>query len=272
MRYIIETFDSVASFVNTINSRDRVQGSSRSSTQNDFDFTGTMSYDEANSLALYGDKKSAEKINASFRKLKLDSNHEQRAQAKVKRSPVGSRPCVAAALQGHPNSMYRRTKVMVKKPICTIYYNMSASACEEQEDIADAGAKLAEVIQTIERSGVRVNLYVGNISRTDSEQTFVFAKVKDSMKDFNLLRMSYALINPSYFRRHWFHWVETCKQITASKWSCGYGRPLFESDEYKDAEQIMRNKGVKFDAFVYYYQIRSKSVDEIIELITGGKK
>lgn len=270
MKYIFENFDSVVEFVKTLEKRPVKDGwGTQTSKTASYSWTGTDSYEEASNLALFGDKKSAEKVQASLKKIKdAKTGFEERALTKIKRSVIGSRPCVPAAVMGHPCSMYRRQVTKVEKPVVSIYYSMSMNGGTDADVLINAGAKMAEAIQIIERSGVRVNLYVGNTSCTRSQATATFVRVKDSAKDFDLLRMAYPLINPSFFRRHWFRWVETKQELRLSEWRRGYGKPLDEIEE-RDMFKAIKDSRLKCDILLTTSNVLRMSEEDIANKVLG---
>lgn len=273
MKNFFESFQSVASMIATIDTRQTVDGMRESSQNTDSSavrFTGTESYQQATELALHGDEESMKKVQASV--LRLRSNIKtQRTQNRVCRCVAGSRPCVAAAVIGQPNSMYRRITTKVQKPVITLFYSMTACGGVDKQEIVDTGARLASAIQVAERSGVRVNLFAGVTARTKKEQAAVFVKVKDSSKDFDLLRMSYVLINSSFLRRHYFRWLETKEGITARDWWSGYGRPLSQDEEKEIIKELEKN-GNKLDKLLSFETLRYSSVEDIAKMITGQAK
>lgn len=272
MQYIFETFSSVAEFINTLASRPTCPGADNDSHTGSVRFTTTESYEAATRLALYGDRDSAGKVQTSIKKMRAgQTSSEQRAQARVRRTVVGSRPCVPAAVIGHPCSMYRRDTVHVSRPVVTVYYSISACGGVDASRLADVGARLSEAIQSVERSGVRVNLYIGNTSSAGSQTIGTFVRVKDSAKDFDLLRMAYGIVNPSFFRRHWFRWVETKPELNQSRWAGGYGRPL-DSEGERNIEKEMRERAVKFDQFFTFYRIEGKTAEELAKIMLGQAK
>lgn len=272
MKYFIESFASVANYITEINSRTVQDGMKEYSHTGSEDFTGTASYEAATDLALYGDRESMAKVQQSILRLRKDNAHtEQRAQSRVTRTVVGSRPCVPAAVMGHPCSMYRRHSVRVNKPVVTVYYAMTANGATSTITIMEVGAKVAEAVQIAERSGVRINLYAGDIAVQESakQATAVFARIKDAAKDFDLLRMAYVLINPSYLRRHGFRWTETTPGLKANYWADGYGH--VPSREVEQAiEKELKTRQAKCDVFLSFANIRSRSAQEIANIIVGG--
>lgn len=269
--YIFESFPSVASFVIAVNERPLKEGwGSRDSRLWGYDFTGTKDYEEATKLALYGDKKSADAVEKRLKK--LQAQHpctEDRAVTKFRRTVAGSRPCVPAAIIGHPCSMYRRYTVHHKQPVVTIFYSISMNGGTETSTLELAGAKIAQAVEMIERSGVRVSLFCGNTSCTESQSIGCFVQVKDSDKDFNLLRMAYAIINPSFFRRHWFSWAETKAELKTKEWRSGYGRPLYKDEEKETLEKIHENC-IKCDYLFTTRQVLEMEAEDIANKVLGN--
>ena len=268
-KLIYEQFESLAKMCGALNTRPTCKDAGNAShegedTGHGKDWSGTDTYEEADILMKYGDKESLSLINTATKRIKAKANNtEERVQAKVRRSVVGSRPCVPHAINGHPLSMYRRTTVHVSKPVINVYYSRSAMCNVEAEDMALAGAKVIEAIKIVERSGVRINLYVGAVLESSRESVVIFARAKDSDKDVDFARMAYPFVNPAFFRRHVFRYIETKRELTQDAWNCGYGhragneKILFEAGN-KDKSSV----------FLSYYQIKSMSSEQIAELIT----
>ena len=79
MKQYFEKFESVTEFIHTIdtrNVRESFEDKQHSQTK-DFEFTGTFSYEEANNLFLYGDKKNADKLNEALRKIKAQGRKDE---------------------------------------------------------------------------------------------------------------------------------------------------------------------------------------------------
>lgn len=264
MQYIYETFGSIAEFVTKVDDRKTAAGMDESSLEvNSWrdDFTGTHTYEEATRLALYGDGDSMKKVQACTTKMRAENKTtEQRTQNKIVRCVAGSRPCVPAAILGQPNSMYRRMNNKVSKPVVNVFYNMAASCGVDADDIVRAGAKLAQAIQIVERSGVRVNLFAGSAGTTHGQVGTMYIKIKDSAKDLDLLRMCYVLINPSFLRRHYFRWIETNSELNAKHWGAGHGHPL-NANELKNLQNDMKQKNIKCDCFISNEELRVGGVD-----------
>lgn len=262
--YFAEDFSSLASFVDAMNKRPRCEGAGNSSVEGSLDFTKTRNYNEADYFAKYGDKDSAKMIQHAVNRLRANNvGTEQRAQARVRRSVVGSRPCVPAAIIGHPLTMYRRTSVKTQRPVVNVYYNTSVSWTVDAEKIAEFGAKIVEALQSVERSGIRINMFVGAFLKDGDERVACFVRVKDSSKDLDVIRMSYPIVNPSLLRRHIFRYIETRPELTQSRWRNGYGR-VIEGKNEQEFWSGMKKENAVLLSFTKDGKKSSKELSEYI--------
>lgn len=243
--YVTEDFNSIQSFVSAMNSREICKDAGDSSIKGTAGFTSTRNYDEACHLAMYGDMYNAKKVEMAIKRLQGgQTGHEERAHACVKRDVVGSSPCVPAAVMGHPNAMYRRHVVRTIRPVVNVYYNTSVSCTVNADDIIEFGAKLVTALKTVERSGVRVNVYVGAFLKDNDERVATFVRVKDSDHDLDALRMAYPIVNPSLLRRHIFRFIETSPKLTQTRWKYGYGRVVEGSSEQEFWKRMNKKNSV----------------------------
>lgn len=270
-KVFLDIFNSVSEYVTTINERPRVEGAYKCSEREGDSWRGTETYDEANTLALGGDENAASLIGNELSKVSAESKVQYQQRTKVSRSVVGSRPCVAAAVLGHPLSMYRRKTLHVKKPIVTLVYTIGASGSVSGEHLAEVGAKIATAIRNAEHSGVKINLYVGDGSVDYGEIAASYVKIKNSEKDFNLLRMSYPFANAAFLRRHWFRWLETTP-INWAKWGSGYGCPIYHDPEAKKKLEAELSSRIRFDVHLTFADADRYSIIELTKMIMQGGK
>lgn len=268
--FSIELFNSLEHFNSTLEGRTMREGFEPSSETGTFEFTATKSYNDAKNLMLNGDSVNAALIQREMLRINGNKHTQARPQNRRARCVVGSRPCVPAAIIGQPLSMYRTKKEQVKKPVINIFYAMTAAAGVRADAIVNAGAKLATAIRSIEAAGVRVNLYCGELAFHDDIKIAWFARVKNADKDFNLLRMAYPLINPSFLRRQGFRWTEQNRDIKeVDTWASGYGRPVYEhdmADEY--IVQYEKKYGLHIDKMVLFMDAhRAETSEELAKMI-----
>lgn len=269
-QYITERFSGLNDFCNAMNQRPMIKGASKASIQTGKDrleFTETHDYEEAEHIARTGDRKHADMIKeAKFQTRKKGGQWEQRNVPKVVRSVVGQRPCVPATLTGHPLNMYKRVVTKVDTPVLNLYYSYAPSCGVSTEEAVSVGTKVTEAIRSIERSGIRVNLYAGMILEAGNQRISVFTKIKDSSKDMDIVRMAYPLIHPSYFRRHMFRWVETREELDRNLWNGGYGRVITDTGKTQSEFVEQMNKdGWNVGAFLSFYSERHANVEQIVE-------
>ena len=267
MEQFFEKFESVTEFIHTINTRkvrESFENSQSSQTEN-YQFTGTEDYKEANDLFLYGDKNNANKLNEALRKIKAQGKGNE-TRNKLYNSPCGFMPIVPKVLAGDPNNMlavkkesYRSTKVI------NIIYSMSCSCDVSADEILNNSAKLVEVICQLEKNGYRINLYTGDnarFKRLDTHTAFI-VKLKDSGQYLDPLKIAYPLVNPSFLRRHAFKWLETFPKFDA----CGNYGGAMNGEQFRE---FMKDK-FKNAVVLSFYDICGKDTKEIIKMIESAK-
>ena len=269
MKQYFEKFESVTEFILTIDTRkvrESFEDKQHSQTK-DFEFTETFSYEEANNLFLYGDKKNADKLNEALRKIKAQGKGNATRNS-LYNSPCGFMPIVPKVLAGDPNNMlaikkqaYRSTKVI------NIIYSMSCSGSVPAVEILNNSAKLVEVICQLEKNGYRVNLYSGYNARFKFKgqeiHTAFIIKLKDSGKYLDPLKIAYPLVNPSFLRRHAFKWLETFPKFDARG---DYGGAM-NGEQFRE---FMKDK-FKNAVILSFYDICGKDTKEIAKYIESAK-
>lgn len=223
-------------------------------------WAGSKDYATANNWLLYGNKEAAEKIKEAQRKIKFDVN-KYIEQSKILPDYVGFAPHVPNFVANQPKTMFAKKKVRKPQPVITVCYNTGATAQYEPEEIADAGAKLLEAIRTIEASGIRVNLYAAQVSKSSGEYAGPIVRIKDADQYLDLLKCAYPLTSPSMLRRHKFRYLEVTKGLP-SHFASGYGSSIDDGTILKQ----VKLQGRKFDAVLTFYDIHNhcETVDDVI--------
>ena len=214
-----ERYDSIADFKKSLE-RKKIGKMYDESNEYKFskDFCGTDTHEEADELLINGDTFTAKIIEGCNKNKRLN-----RTTNTIKQDFCGFVPNVGAVVSGSPLNMYnvkqttyRNTKVL------NIIYFVGTSCATDKEELAKAGAKLLNIINTIEARGYKINLFVATClipqinrrKRTDSRLNLA-VKIKDSGKHLNITKVAYPIAHPSFFRRHCFLWVDTvCKDAT----------------------------------------------------------
>lgn len=226
------------------------------------DFYGTNTHEEANKLLVNGDIFTATTIENCTSNKKFN-----RTTNTIKQDFCGFVPNVGAVVSGSPTNMYnvKRTTYRNTKVLNLVYF-IGASCGVSKKEIAAAGAKLLNVINTLEARGYRINLFAarcatpiinGKIQKNSLLNLAI--KIKDSGKHLNITKIAYPIAHPAFFRRHCFKWADTvCKNIT---------------DTYSSRDpKILKaaaDKICKGAKFVYFYTLSEQSEEDILKCILG---
>ena len=262
-KVIFNKFDSVEQFSNWLQVTPQTAKGKRYnySANSSSRFTGTENFEEAQNLLMYGDKVNAEKINATIRKIKAQGKGNE-TRNNLHNSPCGFLPIVPKVLAGDPQNMlaikkqrYNSTKVL------NIAYNVAVASAITTEETTETAAKVANVIATLEKSGYRVNLYAFSCGRDLKYNYYsLLVKIKDSGKYLDTLRIAYPLVNPSFYRRHIFGYMERVKGF--------YLNPLYGKIVPEDTcKECLPMKAI----YLSYKLCSGKTEQEIIKMIETAK-
>ena len=265
-KVIFNKFNSVEEFSNWLQSTPQTAKGKEFDASNTIseyytDFSGTESFDEAQNLLKCGDKENADKINAAIRKIKAQGKGNA-TRNKLYNSPCGFMPIVPKVLAGDPNNMlairkqkYNSTKVL------NIAYNVAVSCSITVNELTETAAKVANVIASLEKNGYRVNLYAYSCGRDLKNNYYsLLVKIKDSGKYLDTLRIAYPLVNPSFYRRHVFGYMERLKGFNLNS---SYGKIVHE-EGCKECLPINA-------CYLSYYFCSGKTEEEIAKYIESAK-
>ena len=265
-KVIFNKFDSVEQFSNWLQVTPQTaqgKGFNNSNEISDYwtKFTGTESFDKAQNLLKCGDKVNADKIAATIRRIKAQGKGNE-TRNKLYNSPCGFMPIVPKVLAGDPQNMlairkerYNSTKVL------NIAYNVAVDCTRTTEDLIETAAKVANVIASLEKNGYRVNLYAHSCGRDLKYNYYsLLVKIKDSGKYLDTLRIAYPLVNPSFYRRHIFGYMERLKGFNLNR---TYGKIVPEED-CKECLPINA-------CYLSYYLCSGKTEEEIAKYIESAK-
>ena len=257
---INERYNSIADFQKALERREVGYMYNRESTN--VDFRGTKTHEEADKLLINGDTFTAKIIQGCNTQKK-----NNRITNTIKQDFCGFVPNVGAVVSGSPINMYnvkqttyRNTKVL------NIVYFIGASFDVDKEELAAAGAKLLNIINTLEAQGYRTNVFAArcivpiiNEKVQNKSLLNLAVKIKDSGKHLNITKIAYPIAHPSFFRRHCFKWADTvCKNITSS---C--------SESSQDVLKAAADKICKGAKFVSFYTLNKQSEEDILKYILG---
>ena len=242
--------------------------SSYSTTKEMKRWSGTESYEQADSLLLYGDRELQKKIEAAGVSQIRTELKQHRNRRQLCSAVVGIAPNVPNYVAGAPTNMITVRQIRVKQPVLTFMYNTSVSGGVSAEQIIKATANLVSALLIIEASGIRVNLYVGEVTTKNSHYCCWSVRIKDSGQIIDTLKMSYPLAHPSMLRRQWFRLMETTPGVP-SAYVGGYGRVVNNETE---AQKALRAAGINnIDRVLSYGDICRKSAEKIAKELTENE-
>lgn len=241
-------------------------------------FTGSESFEAANNMMLQGWSEGAARVQ-KYMNAGVTGTAPKRV---IYNSVVGFVPNVSNYLAGNPLNMINQRRVKTPKKVVTIVYNSSVGYGVEAADIEKTAAALFNVVSGLEASGVRVELWVTSFSvnakighrtngkpyiiKTGSEFLFTAVKIKSAGQPFNLLKMIYPVVHPSFLRRHGFAIKERAGlegEPGGLEWY-GYGSTVVSKPESVKACQTLR---IPSDNVFSYYDLAGKTESEIAKMI-----
>ena len=265
-KVLFNKFNSVEELSNWINTTPQTKKGKEFSVSTEVsrqrtEFTGTGSFEEAQALLKYGDKVNADKITATIRKIKAQGKGNE-TRNKLYNSPCGFMPIVPKVLAGDPQNMlaikkqkYTSTKVL------NIAYNVAVSCSITVTELTETAAKVANIIASLEKNGYRVNLYAYACGRDLKNNYYsLLVKIKDSGKYLDTLRIAYPLVNPSFYRRHVFGYMERLKGFNLNS---SYGK-IVNEEGCKECLPINA-------CYLSYYFCSGKTEEEIAKYIESAK-
>lgn len=226
------------------------------------DFCGTHTQKEADELLMNGDTFTANIIEGCNKNKRFD-----RTTNTIKHDFCGFAPNVGAVVSGDPINMYNAKRTTYKNTkVLNIVYFIGASWYINKKELAAAGAKLLNVINTLEARGYSLNLFAANcvlpkIGGKIKKGCYLnlAIKIKDSGKHLNITKIAYPIAHPAFFRRHCFKWADTvCKDITNTN--------IVSNRETLKAAADKICKGAKF---VDFYTLSKQSEEDILKYILG---
>lgn len=262
MKNIYKKFDNVQQFYNYIATGETQQGmredSMREVATTDT-WTTTENLTQANELFSNGDEKNAaliESAGLAKERVKIRTTADRR---QLYASQVGFMPHVPNYVAGVPCNMINERRIKVKQKVINLVYNISVGGSISGVSMRDVAVKMLSAILRAEAQGVRINLYVCDISDCDVQQIGWLLRIKSSGQHLDVLKTAYPLINPSMLRRHSFRFTEITKGVSKHLDNYGRANPC--------ADNLLRACGLKDAKVLSYYTMTSQTTDEILKSI-----
>ena len=224
-------------------------------------FTGTETWEEAESLLLNGWEEPLEQLKRGVgQNIKTNVT---RSKAIPSTGIVGYAPCVPNAIIGLPNSMITTQRTPSKVKAVSLTYSVGVNCGWSTEEMTEAGIAALNVVNDLELQGYRVALNVEILSvQKSGERLCACVKVKDWRQPMDLKKIAFTVANPSMLRRFGFRWLETTPLMTKDGFEWGYGEPL-SNNEYETHLSIVRDSGYisKNEFFITAAMCRAEDYD-----------
>lgn len=264
-----EEFSSIFELMNTLKERPNnkfMRDEHSSQKTSDSSWSGTKTYEEAESLLIYGYNDPVKNIKSNLIKNKklVSKMYSLIPKPIATNQVVGFVPNVPNALMGLPKSMISVEKINRKKKTISIIYATGGAAIVEAEALESAGAALVSAINLIELAGIQTKLSIGFMPTVyDRQIIFPTVNIKNFNERFSLQKICFPMVHPSMFRRIGFKYLETCPGMEED-FSCGYGRPasleqiktcLKEKDTYIINREWITDHGNNIEEILKYMEV-----------------
>lgn len=277
VKILIEKFDSLSSYLDTIEKRpvNKIFCRHRTSNKNelpshitaDSSWIGSESYEASCEIIRNGFREGFEKMMAEKVDLKYATNYNRELSVS---DVVGFAPHVPNAIAGVPHTMINKRSVSQPgQKVIDIMYLMTANASVSCDELIKAGAKAMSLVNSLELKGYRCGLWAGDSFCGSNQYMFNIVRIKHQRQQSNMLKVSYPLSHPSWLRRQSFAWLETVPGLEEDI-TCGYGRPFHQKIEsYTERVKFLHEHGVLDNKTLYldYDIIQKNSVEELAKLI-----
>lgn len=192
-----------------------------SSTDNDYSFSKTHSFEQAVDLMKNGWSDMSEKLT---QKLKVAAKPAPQMKPRNVLSVAGYQPVVALYLAGVPTNMVDKQLVAVKSKVISVTKLIDYNGGVDADVIEEESIKAFQVVKKLEAQGYRVNLNVALGSEADWNDVICKVRIKNANEKLNISKLAFPMVHPSMLRRLMFRYIEVCPDVT-NGYRGGYGRP-----------------------------------------------
>lgn len=130
---------------------------------------------------------------------------------------------------------------VVSNRVVDVYLNVCTSGGNETNQIVNYGAAVLAIVDFMESSNIRCNLYVYDATSFGNKNYLLCAKIKSAAEPLNLAIASFAMCHPAMLRRVWFKVQEIYANDLMQGYSYGY--PTNYPNELLSSEADIINFG-----------------------------
>lgn len=226
-------FSSLRAMTDFVRSIPKYNGSRGCAWDDDADFTGTWSMDEALNLA---DNGWSDGVNMAKEVLDLIEG-KNAVQRTAVYSVAGGRVNVGRMLSGAPNHMIKRPKMPAKK-IITLYCDAGTHWKIEAKNLIIRAACVGAIVDILEENGYSCEIVSFMQTKKNSDKNRIFTKIKEAGEKLNINDLVFALGHPSYLRRFGFACI-ACNYLHSHFYLSNYGYPVHKNADTLGANEFL---------------------------------
>lgn len=193
-----------------------------SSSENDYRFTQTHTFDEATELLKTGWQDMSERLTQM---LKVETGKMEKVMvSKNAVSVQGYHPIVPLYLNGIPTNMVSRKMQPMKQKVITLNKSITYSGATSTEQMIEQSIKAMAIVKKLENQNYRCNLNIILGTEVYGKGYVIKVRIKSANERLNINKLSFPLVHPSMLRRLFFRFIETYPGVPRN-FRIGYGMP-----------------------------------------------
>ena len=210
-KVIFESFPTTHDFMKTVLERPQNdQTANDRGRECDDDFAGGLNWEQALDALEKGLPDVCDKLKADLRKFKATGAMNVGSHTQPRNHYYGSKPNVAAAIQGRPKSMRQRQRQPIKVKTVRVIYDCCANCDTSASTLHKSGVAVLCLVYALEKAGYRVSFDLLPMAvERDRAWAVAAVNLKDYKQSLDLLKLSFPITSPAMFRRFGFTWLET---------------------------------------------------------------
>ena len=231
-KLVYEQFPTVNEFMRTVLSRpqNHMAGDDNAGKECDDDFAGGLNWEQALDALEKGLPDVCDRLKADLSKFKATGAMDIGSRTQPRNHYYGSKPNVAAAIQGRPKSMRQRQREPIKVKTVRVIYDCCANCDTKASTLQKSGVAVLCLVYALEKAGYRVQFDLLPMAvERDGAWAIAAVNLKEYRQPLDLLKLSFPITSPAFFRRFGFTWIETVPGLPHVFWGHGsvLGRDAF---------------------------------------------